>query len=323
MPHPSTAAQVSALLQATPSLGGEALAERIQVSRAAIHKAVETLRKKGFVIQATAGSGYTLDSVPDLLCEEAVVPLLAPQTLGSAQWVHLQEVESTNTHAAALAREGAPHGTVVVAEGQTAGRGRRGRAFVSPSGTGIYLSAILRPQLAPRHAYRLTMCGAHAVLEVVQELGIPAGLKWPNDVLADGQKVCGILTELSADAERIHQAIVGIGLNVNARREDFPPPLQALATSLALLKKERVDRVQVCAMLLKRLTAWYDLTLRDWPAVVQHARKHSLTLGRHVRVRDGQEELLGRATDLDDEGALILDTAAGQSRVVAGDVEFV
>ncbi|MEW5854865.1 MAG: biotin--[acetyl-CoA-carboxylase] ligase [Myxococcota bacterium] len=317
----NTALKLAGMLFRGDTLSGERLAEVLGVSRAAVHKAVEGLRKKGFDIQGSAGSGYRLNAQPDLLVAEVMLPRLPEGCLGHGGWVHLPTTDSTNTRAAELARGGAAHGTVVVAETQTAGRGRRGRAFVSPPGAGLYLSVVLRPPLSPRDGFRLTLCGAHAVVDACEALGIPARLKWPNDVLVRGRKLCGVLTEMSADMERIHQAIVGIGVNVNTQAAEFPPEVAAIATSARVELGHVVDRPAFCASLLTALSAWYARALDDFPALVQRARERSDTLGRRVKVRDGHDEIAGEALDLDDDGALVLRTGKGVTRVVSGDVE--
>ncbi len=322
MTVPSTAQQVAAHLMRTgKTASGAALASQLGVSRAAIHKAVEVLRAQGFGIHAVAGEGYTLGSVPDVLLAEVVVPRLAPESLGHGGWDHHAVLESTNTRAAELARAGAVHGTVVVAESQTAGRGRRGRSFVSPPGTGIYLSVVLRPAIHPSQAFRLTVCGALAVVDACLKEGLAARVKWPNDVYAHGKKLCGVLAEMHADMERIHHAILGIGVNVNTPVAAFGPEVASLASSVAVLLGRPVDRVAFCANLLAALTTWYNAALRDFPAVVAAARTHSMTLGTQVAVLDGERRYEGFAEDLDEDGALLVVTPDGTRRVVAGDVE--
>ncbi|MBI5497811.1 MAG: biotin--[acetyl-CoA-carboxylase] ligase [Deltaproteobacteria bacterium] len=301
---------------------GAEIARALGVSRAAVHKSVEALRRAGFTIRAAAGEGYALQAPPDRLVEEAVVPALPAGAFGTAGWEHHDVLDSTNTRAAALAREGAPHGTVVVAEEQTAGRGRRGRTFVSPPGTGVYLSVVLRPPLRPTQATRLTFCGALAVMDAARAHGVETRMKWPNDVFAGERKLAGILTELSADMDRIHQAIVGIGVNVNTPARAFPRDVRALATSVREAAGHAVDRPGVVAALLASLTAWYTMALTDFPGVLREVRARTLTLGRNVRVVDGTQVLEGVAEDLDDDGALWVGTEAGRVRVVAGDVEL-
>ncbi len=318
-PH-ATSVRVAVALRDGPC-SGEALATRLGVSRAAVHKAVDVLRGLGFPVEARSGQGYALGPAPDLLCPESVVPRLHAEALGQPGYVFLPDTDSTNSVASERARAGAPEGLVVVANSQRAGRGRRGRTFVSPAGTGLYFSAVLRPPLPPQQAFRLTLCGALAVQQAVAELGVPARMKWPNDVMVEGRKLCGVLTELSADAERIHQAVVGVGVNVNTPREAFPAELQDVATSVMVEAGAPVSRAALLAAVLHHMTTWYRLSVLDFPRVVEAARRCSHTLGRLVRVRDGDHERLGTAVDLDADGALILRTDQGNIRVVSGDVE--
>lgn len=320
--EPNTALRVATRLWREPQPhSGAALASQLGVTRAAVHKAVEVLRERGFTIPGTAGEGYTLSHVPDLLLAACVLPRVADGALGWGGWEHHHSLESTNTAAGQLARAGAPHGTVVVAESQTAGRGRRGRSFVSPPSTGIYLSVVLRPAIHPAHAFRLTVCGALAVVDACLKVGLTAHVKWPNDVYAQGKKLCGILAEMHADMERIHHAVLGIGVNVNTPLAAFPPEVASLASSVAVLLGRPVDRVEFCARLLEALTTWYNAALTDFPAVVAAARARSMTLGRPVAVLDGEQRYEGLAEDLDDDGALLVVTPDGTRRVVSGDVE--
>ena len=299
---------------------GQRLAQGLGVSRAAVHKAVETLRSHGFVIGAVPGRGYELQRVPDQPWPEVVQPLLPPGSLGEAGWVYVPQCGSTNVEAVALARTGAPHGMVVVAEQQGAGRGRRGRVFESPPG-GLYLSVVLRPPLPPQQAFRLTLCGALAVQRAVAAHGVAALVKWPNDVMVAGRKLSGVLTELSADAERIQHAVVGVGVNADTRADQFPEALRGVATSLRMETGQPVPRVGLLVDVLAQMTAWYRQSLGNFPAVIEAARRCSHTLGQKIRVTDGDAVVEGEAVDLDDEGALLVRTAHGVRRIFSGDVE--
>jgi BirA family biotin operon repressor/biotin-[acetyl-CoA-carboxylase] ligase len=261
-----------------------------------------------------------LTAPADSLVADAVVPRLAPGDLGTAAWVHLERTESTNSEAAHRAAQGAPEGTVVVAEEQTAGRGRRGRSFASPAGRGIYLSVVLRPDMPPAHAFRLTFCGALAVGDACAEVGVAARVKWPNDVLVSGRKVCGILAELSTTGDQVGHVVLGIGLNVNSVADDLPPDVRAVATSLRLALGRPLDRPALCARVLAGLGLWYGRTLSDFPSVLAEVRSRCDMLGRTVKVTDGDRVLCGEAVGIDDEGALLLRTPGGLTHVVTGDV---
>jgi BirA family biotin operon repressor/biotin-[acetyl-CoA-carboxylase] ligase len=301
---------------------GEALSGKLGLSRTAVWKRVEALRTKGYRIDAVPARGYRLMGVPDRLTSLELAPLLSTRELGRTIHHH-ESLGSTNEVAFRLAQDGAEHGEVVVAEQQTAGKGRRGRAWVSPPGLNLYFSAILRPELPPQRAPELTLVAAVALAEALRESGAEAAIKWPNDVQIEGRKVAGILTELSAEPERVHFVVVGVGVNLNSRAEHFPEELREVATSLALAKGERVSRVHFTATLWTRLEEWLDLYLETgFDAVRARWKALSSTLGQDVLVRTDRQELRGRAEDIDASGALLVRTEEGSlERILAGDVE--
>ena len=301
---------------------GEALSSKLGLSRTAVWKHVEALRGKGYRIEAVPARGYRLVEVPDRLTQLELSPLLSTHDLGRAIHFH-ESVGSTNELAFRMAHDGAEHGEVVVAEQQTAGKGRRGRAWISPPGLNLYFSAILRPELPPQRAPELTLVAAVALTEVLRESGVDASIKWPNDVQIDGLKVAGILTELSAEPERVHFVVLGVGVNLNAQAEHFPEELRSTATSLALVRGQRVPRALFAAALWNRLEEWLDLHLETgFGAVRQRWKELSSTLGQDVLVRTERQEFRGLAEDIDTAGALLVRTEDGSvERVLAGDVE--
>ncbi|NVI96509.1 biotin--[acetyl-CoA-carboxylase] ligase [Myxococcus sp. AM009] len=301
---------------------GEALSSKLGLSRTAVWKHVEALRAKGYRIEAVSARGYRLVSVPDRLTSLEVGPLLDTHDLGRTIHHH-ESLPSTNEKAFRLAQDGAEHGEVVVAEQQTAGKGRRGRTWVSPPGLNLYFSAVLRPDLPPQRAPELTLVAAVALAESLRDAGVEAAIKWPNDVHIDGLKVAGILTELSAEPERVHFVIVGVGVNLNSQAEHFPEELRATATSLSLALGQPVQRARFAAALWTRLEEWLDLYMdTGFDAVRARWKALSSTLGQDVRVRTDRQELRGRAEDIDPSGALLVRTAEGSlERVLAGDVE--
>jgi BirA family biotin operon repressor/biotin-[acetyl-CoA-carboxylase] ligase len=301
---------------------GEALSAKLGLSRTAVWKHVEALRGKGYRIDAVPARGYRLVDVPDRLSSLELAPLLSTHHLG--QSIHFHEsLPSTNEAAFRLAAEGAEHGEVVIAEQQTAGKGRRGRTWVSPTGLNLYFSAILRPELAPQHAPELTLVAAVALAETLREAGADARIKWPNDVQIEGRKVAGILTELSAEPERVHFVVLGVGVNLNAGPEHFPPEVAATATSLSQALGQRVNRALFTTSLWGRLEEWLDLHHEiGFDPVRQRWKELSSTLGQEVLVRTDRSELRGVAEDIDVAGALMVRTAGGSlERVLAGDVE--
>lgn len=304
-------------------ISGATLSDKLGLSRTAVWKYVETLRKLGYTIEAQPARGYRLLQVPDRLTPLEVSPLLSTRDLGRTLH-HFEALPSTNVQAFEFAQEGALHGEVVITESQTAGKGRRGRAWVSPAGKNLAMSVILRPEISPTRAPELTLVAAVALAETLKEAGANAQIKWPNDVQLDGLKVAGILTELSADTERVHFIVLGIGVNLNAEADDFPPDVRALATSVAIARKQQVPRALFTAALLTKLEQWLDTWQEQGFGPVRQAWKAlSSILGKDVLVRSDAKELRGVAEDIDESGALLVRVDGRVERVLAGDVEQV
>ena len=234
-------------------------------------------------------------------------------------------IASTNDEAKTLALHGAIEGTVVVAEQQNGGKGRLDRKFFSPPGKGIWFSVILRPPFLPQEAPKCTLLAAVAVARAMQEFNLQANIKWPNDIMFENKKLVGILTEMSAEMERINYIVIGIVINVNIMPEECPQDIRDTATSLAIMKGEKLPRVKFFQAVLRALDDLYLEVLADgFGVVMQEWRKYSITLGQKVRVigaRDG-EVFLGTAADIDAEGALLVETENGCRRVLAGDVSI-
>jgi len=238
--------------------------------------------------------------------ELAIPPLLRTRALGRTLAVH-PVLGSTNDEALRLARGGAPHGTAVIAETQTAGRGRRGRSWSSPPGVNLYLSLVLRPKLPPQRAPELVPTLAVAAAETLRDLGADAGIKWPNDLEIGGRKVAGILTELSATSAGIQFVVAGIGINVNVGPEALPPEVRERATSLRIALGREVSRAALAADLLARIEAWLDLHgARGFEPVRERYRALSVTLGRRVVLVEDDATVEGIAEDIDESGALLL-----------------
>ncbi len=237
--------------------------------------------------------------------------------------VVLEEVDSTNARGLVFAESGAPEGLAVIAEAQTQGRGRLSRTWESPAGLGIYTSVIFRPPLAPAAAGLLTFVAALATAEAVERVtGKRPALTWPNDLIMEGKKLGGILTEMAVEGERVRHAVVGIGVNVNQEASDFPTSVRKQATSLLLATGRSWDRHPLARALYTDLDTWYDRLLREGPAVVlERYRAHCVTLGCKVRVQGGEGTFSGEAVDLDETGALLVRRGRGVvERVVAADV---
>ena len=301
-------------------VSGEAISDKLGLTRAAVWKHVNALRAQGYRIDAVPARGYRLAEVPDRLTPLELRPLLNTHDVGRELYCY-EELGSTNDRARELAEEGAEHGTVVVAETQTAGRGRRGRPWVSPPGKNLYLSVVLRPELAPAQASELTLVASLAVCDALRQAGVDAGIKWPNDLVASGKKIAGILTELAAEPERVHWVVVGVGVNRTARAEDFPEELRREATSVLLERGAPAPRALFAAACLTALEGWVDRHADEGFGVVRDAwRERSVTLGREVLVRTDGREIRGTAEDIDDQGALLVRGPEGRERILVGDV---
>ena len=303
-------------------VSGEAISNKLGLTRAAVWKHVESLRAQGYRIDAVPARGYRLTGVPDRLTPLELRPLLNTHDLGRV--VHwFEEIGSTNDRAKELAEQGAEHGEVVVAEAQTSGRGRRGRAWASPARKNLYFSVVLRPELPPARAPELTLVGSVAVCDALRQAGVQAGIKWPNDLLASGRKIAGILTELAAEPDRVEWVVLGAGVNVNARPEDFPAEVRDDATSILLERGQAAPRALFAAACFTALEDWTDRHAEEGFGPVREAwRERSVTLGREVAVTVDGRELVGVAEDIDETGALLVRTGAGVERITSGDVQL-
>lgn len=300
-------------------LSGEQLSDKLGLSGPMVFRRIGDLRAKGYKIDAVPHRGYRLSGVPDRLTALEISPILSTRELGASLHA-FDSVGSTNEVARELAEDGAEHGTLVVAEEQSQGRGRRGRTWVSPPGSNLYFSLVLRPPLPCERVHELTLLAAVALAEVLREAAFAVTIKWPNDLEIGGRKVGGILAELASQGDRVRFVILGVGLNVNLF--PLPPELSAFATSLRAERGEPLPRAFLLAALLASLEAWIDRHLAfGFEPVRARWRELSSTLGRAVRIEDGPNSQSGLAIDLEVDGALIVEDAAGvRHRVVSGDV---
>lgn len=304
-------------------ISGEKISEDLNISRAAVWKHLKALKEEGYQFDSQSRKGYLLQSIPDLVSEELVVPRLLTKYLGR-RYKYFKEVDSTNQKARELANQGAPEGTVVISETQNQGKGRLQRGWFSPMYKGIWLSLILRPHFLPQEAPKMTLLIAVAIAKVLRANQIPIGIKWPNDLLLEGRKMVGILTELSAEIEQIHYVIVGIGININIAKQEFPLDLQESATSLQDFSGRSWRREKIVAEILAEIEKLYDHVLENGFAEVFRLWKEmNITLGSEVRVLCGDGFYEGVATDLDASGALWVQKNDGTKELVqAGDVSI-
>jgi BirA family biotin operon repressor/biotin-[acetyl-CoA-carboxylase] ligase len=294
-------------------VSGEQIADLLGVSRAAVWKQIQALTREGYGIESHQNRGYRLVKLPDKLYAAEVRNGLQTRLIGS-KVVHFETTTSTNTVARQLAEDGAEEGTVVMTETQTHGKGRLGRQWVTQPG-GAWLSVVLKPAIDPAHAASITLLAAVSVTKALREWGVEAVIKWPNDVLINGKKICGILTEMSAETDAVNFIVLGIGVNVN---NDVP---LETATTLKAELGQKVDRVKFVQGLLESLEEDY-LTFKEqgFTPILWSWRRYSDTLGRPVEVTYQGEIIKGVAQDIADDGALIVKTKDGPIRkIVSGD----
>ncbi len=306
-------------------VSGEHLSRQLGISRTAVWKQVESLRRAGYRVEAISSRGYRLAGRPDLLDAKTLSSLLAGSVSGSRLCI-FEETASTNTEAFRLAEAGAPEGTVVIADRQTAGKGRLGRQWVSPGGVNLYLSLVLRPDLPPYEAPQLTFLSAVAVARAIEDLaGIKAEIKWPNDLLIGGRKVAGLLNEMSAETDRVSFVILGIGVNINMAAGQFPDGLRTPATSLMIESGRQISRSLFAARLLELLDSGYATFAESgFGTVREEWGRRCNAFGRNVMVESGIAVLTGAFSGIDHDGAMLVRFEDGRvERVMSGDVTII
>ncbi len=299
-------------------VSGQEMSQRLGLSRAAVWKAINSLKQQGYVIESVSNKGYCLVKNSNNLCQKSIQTLLEGHP-----WQHLVQVldtvDSTNNVVKKLSAEGAPQGTIVISDCQTAGRGRLGRQFASPKGVGVYLSLLLRPQVPPHQLLHLTAVSAVATVKAVEKTcGIQPGIKWTNDLVVGKEKLAGILTEMSLEAESgtVNYAVIGIGTNCNHQKSHFPPEVQPMATSLLLQTHQEVDRNQYAANLVEQL---YQITQSMFDEKAQLMTQYAqmcITVGQAVKVVRGAEVAFATALGIDLDGGLLVRYDSGEEAVV-------
>ncbi len=314
---------LSALRANSDGVSGAQLAEDLAISRAAIWARIEELRQVGYNIEAGPHFGYRLVSWPDALHADDLVARLGKTKVVGRDIQVFEQTTSTNDVAEKLARDGVREGVVVFAESQTKGRGRLGRKWMSPTHKGLWFSVLLRPNLRPQETTQLTVISATALRRAIKTVtGVAVEIKWPNDLLIGGKKVVGILTEMSAEVDRVRHIIIGIGVDVNQDANEFPPELRSIATSLKLAMGEEICRAELATEILRELDVDYArICAGKFPAVADEWEAACATIGKNVTVHTGDLKFRGRAEALDEDGALLVRTEHGLlERVIGGDV---
>jgi BirA family transcriptional regulator, biotin operon repressor / biotin---[acetyl-CoA-carboxylase] ligase len=303
-------------------VSGQEMCRRLGITRAAVWKQVERLRMRGFPIEGVSSLGYRLGREPEGLGVLEQDPGIRTVRIGKRIVVR-EETGSTNEDARWLGRQGAEEGTVVLAEAQTAGRGRMGRPWIGPARANLYLSVLLRPPSPPAEAAWFTLLAAVELCRTIRELFLlDARIKWPNDILLNGRKAAGILAEMEAEMERIHFIVLGIGVNLNMTEAMFPAEILYPATSVSLALGREVGRVDFARRLLESLDRGYDGLLREGPAPVREAwMRYSAHTGKPVDVNTPGGGLRGRFVGIDACGAMILETEGNIRQTIhVGDV---
>ncbi|NLI60580.1 MAG: biotin--[acetyl-CoA-carboxylase] ligase [Clostridiales bacterium] len=304
-------------------LSGEVISTQLGITRAAVWKHIKSLQGEGFEIESKSRLGYRLMAIPESLDQVTLREAIKTKVMGKNLEVH-QTIDSTNNRARDLALEGADEGTLVISETQSMGRGRLGRDWISPKGKGIWMSLILKPDLPPDQAPRITAIVAVALRKALNKAtGLDVGIKWPNDIIINAKKVCGILTEIQADIDRIHYLVVGIGINVNMLADDFPPEIASTATSLRIAMNAWLDRRWIIALVMEEIEDIYlkYTKNKDFRRLLDQYREYSVTLNKSVRVIGRDMNFEGFALDFDTDGSLLVKREDGSiTKVLSGDV---
>ncbi|MGE6629556.1 biotin--[acetyl-CoA-carboxylase] ligase [Bacillus sp. NPDC077027] len=304
-------------------VSSQQICDELGCSRTAVWKHIEDLRKEGYELEAVRRKGYRLISKPDKISEDEILFGLETATFGRHIFFQ-EEVESTQKIAHELVSQGTSHGTLVVSDKQTKGKGRMQRDWYSPHGTGIWMSLIVKPHISVQKTPQMTLLASVAITEAIEQLtGLTPSIKWPNDILINGKKVVGILTELRAEADQVHAVIIGPGINVNQEKADFPPHLQDIATSLQIESKKKVDR----AALIQQIMLMFENRYADY---MQHGfrpikllwESYTMTLGKTITARTINGHYTGKALGINDEGVLLLETEAGIQKIYSADIEI-
>lgn len=309
------------LLEVEGYLSGQELCHQLGISRTAVWKYMKQLKEEGYQIEAVPNKGYCLKETPDVLEESAIESRMQTRWVGKNVFYY-EEIDSTNTQSKRLAEEDAPAGTLVVAERQTKGKGRRGRIWDSPAESAIYMSLLFRPQIQPDRASMLTLVSGLSVAQAIRELyDADVQIKWPNDIVLNGKKLVGILTEMSAQMNYIEYLVVGIGINANQR--DFPEELKDKATSLEQELGQKINRSVLIATCMKKIEENYEIFVKtqDLQALMDAYQKVLINQDQQVRVLEPGNEYTGIARGINAMGELLVEREDGTiTEVYAGEV---
>jgi birA, biotin-[acetyl-CoA-carboxylase] ligase region len=301
-------------------VSGQQLCDQLGVSRTTVWNVMNQLKEEGYELESVSKKGYRLKTCPDLITAEEVQSLVATEFIGK-KVEFFEEVDSTNNVAKRLADATDADGMLVVAEVQTAGKGRRGKSFLSPRGTGIWMTLILKPDMNPVNASGLTLVAALAVAQGIKEVtGLDTYIKWPNDIVIHGKKICGILTEMSSELDYINHIVIGIGINANT--EEFPEEIQSVATSIFCESGKKVKRSDLISSILKYFEMYYLIYLKNenFAELILEYKGKLINIGKQVRVLEGTKEFTGIALGINKTGELLVQTGEEVKTILSGEV---
>ena len=300
-------------------ISGETLAKQLHVSRTAIWKQIKSLEDQGYIFKSKRNKGYQLVFRPDIPIKEEIIPFIKTSIIGSQLYFH-HTLVSTNSYGKELIKKDVPEGTVIIAEKQEKGRGRKERSWSSPKG-GLWFSIILYPDISPQKAMHVTMIASIAVANAIQDIcSINPEIKWPNDLMINGKKLCGILTEIDAEMDKIHYSIIGIGLNVNNK---IPHLLNDTATSLKIVKKKEISRVQLLRLILTYFDGLYQYIIKNDLSFIRNIWiEKANIIGKKICVHGERESVTGIVTGIDDDGCLMVKKNNQTVSIVSGDIEY-
>lgn len=316
----STREHILSILKKNTIISGECIAEKLNISRTAVWKHIQQLKKKGYQIKSIKHKGYQLSSIPNLPIKEEITTGLNTKIIG--KHIHYcSSLPSTNSYAKTLIKNKDAEGTVIIAGQQTAGRGRKNREWDSKPG-GLWFSIILHPTLPPQRAMVVTMAASIAVTEAINAITQKkAVIKWPNDVLIDKKKICGVLTEIDAEMDRIHYLIIGIGINVN---NPIDPSLTSIATNLKTITRSSINLAELLQHILKIFDQLYQYIKRsDYEYLKKQWMSHTNIIGKTVQVQKEKKIMKGTVISISDTGSLLIKTKHGEKQVVTGDIEYI
>ncbi|WP_373897150.1 biotin--[acetyl-CoA-carboxylase] ligase [Haloimpatiens sp. FM7315] len=288
-------------------VSGESISKELGVTRAAIWKYIKQIREEGYEIESVSRKGYRIVNSPDRLTAEEVGEGLKTKYMGR-NIMYFETIDSTNIKAKKLAAEGVLEGTVVIAEEQTEGKGRLGRSWISPKNKGIWMSLILRPDINPMKVSMITEVAAAAAVKAIEDMGVKAYIKWPNDIVVENKKLCGILTEMTGEVDKVNYVILGMGINANLDLEDFQSELRDEATSIKIETGKNIVRKELVAKLLNYFENFYEsfVIKGDIEKSLEICREKSILLGKEIQVIGRNEVKKARALDIDNEGRLVV-----------------